>query len=72
MPKISQIYEMPCQAKIRILQKITLKQLIKPSLNFSLKAALSWVYVKLKLGFKELKRPLKLIKPKFKTRLIRV
>ena len=25
MPKISQIYEMPCQAKIRILQKITLK-----------------------------------------------
>ena len=34
----------------------TIKQLIKPTFNFSLKAALSWVYVKLKFGFKELKR----------------
>ena len=50
----------------------TIEQLIKPTLNFSLRAALSWVYIKVKFGFKELKRPLKLTKPKFKTRLIRV
>ena len=33
----------------------TIKHLIKPTLIFSLKAALSWVYVNLKFGFKELK-----------------
>ena len=44
MPKISQIYEMPCQAKVRILQKITLK-VSKTRGKCGLHLSLSWTRV---------------------------
>ena len=38
MPKISQIDEVPCQAEVRILQKITLKSLQLNRVKFSRKS----------------------------------
>ena len=34
MPKISQIDEVPCQAEVRILQKITLNEPLLPSESY--------------------------------------